>query len=188
MLLFRIVFHDVHDFSHTMEVQLQIFFNISFLCVQQKKLMQVWNNLRVSKWWQNSHIWVNYPFKNHWSMSLKQTNKSTSSNHWCKKWRLSIYRFELQKVIKMIAMNPALCLYQRKSTLNLDNLHLKITFLIDWQLYKGELFWWELDLFVIWQSNSRQPVVTIPEMLCEMYHTVGDITSNPMYIYIFVIY
>ncbi len=33
MLLFRIVFHDVHDFSHTMEVQLQIFFNISFfLC------------------------------------------------------------------------------------------------------------------------------------------------------------
>ncbi len=36
----------------------------------------------------------------------------------------------------MIAMNPALCLYQRKSTLNLDNLHLKITFLIDWQLTK----------------------------------------------------
>ncbi len=85
----------------------------------------------------------------------------------------------------MIAMNPALCLYQRKSTLNLDHL---ITFLIDWQLYKVELFWWELDLFVIRQSNSRQPVVTAPEMLCEMYHTVGNITSNQMCIYIFVIY
>ncbi len=24
--------------------------------------MQVWNYLRVSKWWQNFHFWVNYPF------------------------------------------------------------------------------------------------------------------------------
>jgi len=27
------------------------------------KFIQVWNNLRVSKWWQNFHFWVNYPFK-----------------------------------------------------------------------------------------------------------------------------
>ncbi len=34
-----------------------------FLCVQQnKKFIQVWNYLRVSKWWQNFHFWVNYPF------------------------------------------------------------------------------------------------------------------------------
>jgi len=26
------------------------------------KFIQVWNNLRVSKWWQNFHFWVNYPF------------------------------------------------------------------------------------------------------------------------------
>ncbi len=28
-----------------------------------KTLIQVWNYLRVSKWWQNFHFWVNYPFK-----------------------------------------------------------------------------------------------------------------------------
>ncbi len=29
-----------------------------FFCVQQ-----VWNNIRVSKWWYHSHFWMNYPFK-----------------------------------------------------------------------------------------------------------------------------
>ncbi len=28
-----------------------------------KKFIQFWNYLRVSKWWQNCHFWVNYPFK-----------------------------------------------------------------------------------------------------------------------------
>ncbi len=28
-----------------------------------KTFIQVWNYLRVSKWWQNFHFWVNYPFK-----------------------------------------------------------------------------------------------------------------------------
>ncbi len=28
---------------------------------KKKKKKQVWNNLRVSKWWQSSHFWVNYP-------------------------------------------------------------------------------------------------------------------------------
>ncbi len=27
-----------------------------------KTFIQVWNYLRVSKWWQNFHFWVNYPF------------------------------------------------------------------------------------------------------------------------------
>jgi len=35
-----------------------------FLCLQQKKkIIQVWNNLRVSKWWPNFHFEVNYSFK-----------------------------------------------------------------------------------------------------------------------------
>ncbi len=46
-----------------------------FLCVQQtKKFIQVWNYLRVSKWWQHFHFWVNYPFKIHkqsWGKHLK---------------------------------------------------------------------------------------------------------------------
>ncbi len=34
------------------------------LCVPQKNIIRVWNNMRVSKWWQNFHLWVNCPFKN----------------------------------------------------------------------------------------------------------------------------
>ncbi len=35
-----------------------------FLCVQQNKDIHTgWNYQRVSKWWQNFHFWVNYPFK-----------------------------------------------------------------------------------------------------------------------------
>jgi len=33
-----------------------------FFCVQQ-----IWNNLRVSKCWQNFHFWLYYPFKFFWS-------------------------------------------------------------------------------------------------------------------------
>ncbi len=35
----------------------------SFVFGRTKKFIQVWNYLRVSKWWQNFHFWVNYPFK-----------------------------------------------------------------------------------------------------------------------------
>ncbi len=40
------------------------FFKISsFVFSRTKTFIQVWNYLRVSKWWQNFHFWVNYPFK-----------------------------------------------------------------------------------------------------------------------------
>ncbi len=43
---------------------LQTFFKISsFVFGRTKKIIQVWNYLRESKWWQNFHFWVNYPFK-----------------------------------------------------------------------------------------------------------------------------
>ncbi len=43
---------------------LQTFFRISsFVFNRTKKFIQVWNYLSVSKWWQNFHLWVNYPFK-----------------------------------------------------------------------------------------------------------------------------
>ncbi len=32
-------------------------------CVQQKKLVQVWNKLKTSKWWQSFSFSMNYPFK-----------------------------------------------------------------------------------------------------------------------------
>ncbi len=41
---------------------LQAFFKISSFVFGRTKI-QVWNYLRVSKWWQNFHFWVNYPFK-----------------------------------------------------------------------------------------------------------------------------
>ncbi len=40
------------------------FFRISsFVFSRTKTFIQVWNYLRLSKWWQNFHFWVNYPFK-----------------------------------------------------------------------------------------------------------------------------
>ncbi len=43
---------------------LQTFFKISsFVFGRTKTFIQAWNYLRVSKWWQNFHFWVNYPFK-----------------------------------------------------------------------------------------------------------------------------
>ncbi len=43
---------------------LQTFFKISSVVFSRtKKFIQVWNYLRVSKWWQNFDFWVNYPFK-----------------------------------------------------------------------------------------------------------------------------
>ncbi len=45
---------------------LQSFFKISsFVFGRTKTFIKVWNYLRVSKWWQNFHFWVNYPFKSH---------------------------------------------------------------------------------------------------------------------------
>ncbi len=43
---------------------LQTFFRISsFVFGRTNTFIQVWNYLRLSKWWQNFHFWVNYPFK-----------------------------------------------------------------------------------------------------------------------------
>ncbi len=42
---------------------LQTFFKIScFVFNRTNKFIKVWNYWRGSKWWQNFHFWVNYPF------------------------------------------------------------------------------------------------------------------------------
>ncbi len=63
-------FHSIFFFSYygsqwcPKTAWLQTFFQISsFVFGWTKKFIQVWNYLRVSKWWQNFHFWVNYPFK-----------------------------------------------------------------------------------------------------------------------------
>ncbi len=38
-----------------------------FVFSRINKWIQVWNYMKVSKWWQNSNYWVNYPF-NHTSL------------------------------------------------------------------------------------------------------------------------
>jgi len=41
----------------------ETFFNISsFVLHRRKKVIEVWNDMRVSKWWQNCNFWVIYPF------------------------------------------------------------------------------------------------------------------------------
>lgn len=35
----------------------------SFFCkTQEIKVIEIWNNMRVSKWFKNFKFWVNYPF------------------------------------------------------------------------------------------------------------------------------
>ncbi len=61
---------------------LQIFFKISsFVFSRTKKFIQVWNDLRVSKWWQKLHFWVNYPFKScfKWDEFMLNTSRRKKS-------------------------------------------------------------------------------------------------------------
>ncbi len=52
---------------------LQTFFKISsFVFSRTNTFIQVWNYLRMSKWWQNFHFWVNYPFK--WKQTAEKVN------------------------------------------------------------------------------------------------------------------
>ncbi len=54
------------------------FFRISsFVFCRTKTFIQDWNYLRVSKWWQHFHFWVNYPFK-------------------CQFFKIRIYKWESQ--------------------------------------------------------------------------------------------
>ncbi len=47
-------------------VWLPLFLKISsFVFNRIKKLIQVWNNLRVSKWWQNFNFWWTIPLNSH---------------------------------------------------------------------------------------------------------------------------
>ncbi len=55
---------------------IKTFFKISSFVFRTKKFIQVWNYLRVSKWWQNFHFWVNYPFN-----ILKWQNVLQSISH-----------------------------------------------------------------------------------------------------------
>ncbi len=59
-----------------------------FFCAQQKKLLWVWSNLSVRKWWQNSHFWVNYSFKlifhcQNEEETLEGKSSSESTEHTC---------------------------------------------------------------------------------------------------------
>ncbi len=51
-------------FPHSLEINgdQKLFSNLIFIFNRRKKIIQVWS-LMVSKWWQNFHFWVNFPFK-----------------------------------------------------------------------------------------------------------------------------
>ncbi len=65
----------IYIFFHTMEVNgaakqpvTNFLFRIYFFVFSRiNKQIQVWNYMKVSKWWQNFNYWVNYPF-NHTSL------------------------------------------------------------------------------------------------------------------------
>ncbi len=54
----------------------------SFVFNIRRKVIQVWNDMRVSRWWRNFHFWVNYSFKH---SSLKHENCHLLSPSSCSK-------------------------------------------------------------------------------------------------------
>ncbi len=81
-------FHSIFFFSYygsqwcPKTAWLQTFFKISsFVFGRTKKFIQVWNYLRVSKWWQNFNFWVNYPFKESDGLGEETPPKSLSFCH-----------------------------------------------------------------------------------------------------------
>ncbi len=64
------------------------FFRISsFVFSRIKTFIQVWNYLRVSKWWQNFHFWVNYPFK----CKFFEIEIYTSSESWINNLSIDVW-------------------------------------------------------------------------------------------------
>ncbi len=57
----------------------------NIICVPQKKVMNIWNDMRVNKWWQNVYFWVSYPFKkiSHWF------GFQNAALHLMKQWEMS---------------------------------------------------------------------------------------------------
>lgn len=50
-------------FNFIMDTKTKAFFKRSFLFHRRKKVLQVWKQMMVSKWWPNFHCGVNYTFK-----------------------------------------------------------------------------------------------------------------------------
>ncbi len=50
-------YHSVKLFKHSSK------YLLLYSIKERKKVKPIWNSMRVSKWWQNFHFWVNYPFK-----------------------------------------------------------------------------------------------------------------------------
>ncbi len=65
---------------------------------RRKKLIQVWNNLRLSKWWQNCHFWVNGHLNVcHWLWAIAclllgkaELRWMRTGFHWMLRWPVSL--------------------------------------------------------------------------------------------------
>ncbi len=53
----------IEFFAHVMEVSRNQNCLVTTFFHRREKVIQVWNVMRVSKWWRSVHFWVDYPFK-----------------------------------------------------------------------------------------------------------------------------
>lgn len=74
--LLYIIYTLLHTYTHTKSMGANIFSDVDFHCMDTKvftnflicvpqiqtKFIQIWNEMRVRKWWQHFHVWVS-PFK-----------------------------------------------------------------------------------------------------------------------------
>ncbi len=81
---------------------LQTFFKISSSVFgRTKKCIQVWNYMRVSKWWQHFNFWVNYPF------NIPAIMVSARSMRWSTSWMrpISVQASRFRKLFFSTAVN-----------------------------------------------------------------------------------
>ncbi len=75
----------------------------------RKKLIQVWNDTRVSKWWQKFYFWVNYPFKGI-KLSLHEKKKNSFVPNFNFQYRLTEHDFKGASKFAQVAENLAMSL------------------------------------------------------------------------------
>ncbi len=78
---------------------------------KRKKLLQVWNKWRVSKWWQNFHLRVNK-----WTIALRQLNLEKFTKPAVHKVKETPQRNKVEAALK-----DKKAVEQRESTLQKEN-------------------------------------------------------------------
>ncbi len=125
---------------------LQTLFKISsFIFGRTNKSIQVWNYLRVSKWWKSFHFWVNYPFKHYISLVQCKKNLTKERNEndqiWLYTWRMRyVWKQQLKCVHRLCLIKACMEIRAQKRVRVSLTEHLRNVENV-WAAHKHSLRW-----------------------------------------------